>query len=116
MRILIIWDSVGDELSFHVVENMTERQLLVLDRANGKYINIDENKEVRMVNDALESDRREYSKKFDMYLDSENHGEFEDWVEEWGGIWSDCMVEAPLYTKVDRVYYCGISAKVKKDE
>ena len=98
MRVLLEWDENPERINFVVIENPTERQLELLNMANGKYINSDDiNEGMEYLSCALTPPE---------YCNDAEHAD-----KEHAGIWHDCIVdmkEGFIEGPFDRVYHSGV--------
>jgi hypothetical protein len=100
MKALLVYEMIPDEVQYYVLEDLGDEDIAILDDANGKYINIDEDYEldsVSKVSDFIAPD--------ESYCFEENKGK------EGNCKWHKFKVEITKgecsIGSVDRVYVCG---------
>lgn len=93
-KTLLVWERAPEGVDFYLL-NATDEQLKVLDKCNGKLINVcDDEDALNMLNklsDAL-CDNKEY-------VSGENP--------EWHCIWANNKIKLPLNEHIERVYHAG---------
>jgi len=91
MRVALIWESIPDCTDVYVIENPTPEQLSLLESANGKLINQDENTEDVIEIDQMICEKLEYCRE-----DKEGNC-----------IWACCKTEFPVNGPIDKIFWCG---------
>jgi hypothetical protein len=89
MRVLLVWDENPERVVFFEIDDPTEKQLRMLEMANGKYINGDEENEGLLYVNAAVYEPDDFS--------DEDHA----------GIWASKEVETPVEGPIDRVFLSG---------
>jgi len=89
MRVLLVWDENPERIRFYLIEDPSKHQLEMLEIANDKYINSDDDNEgMSFLNIAIEDGE---------YGNGEEHA----------GIWKENEVETPIGGPIDRVFHSG---------
>jgi hypothetical protein len=93
MKILLIWEEIPERTKLFTINDPTDKQIAMLEEANGKYINIDDaNDGMEYLNWAL------MDKK---YKDAQ--------APEYTSVWADnqTKTQSPIQGPIDRVYISG---------
>ena len=123
MNVLVVYEEVPEEVSFYLIENPTEEELETLDKANGTYVNGDDQNQSTLnvigafntvddEDEETDEDDEDDEDEEDEDEDDEDEETDEDDEDEicdpnWIGKWTKNKVETPVLQQVDRVYHVG---------
>ena len=129
MNVLVVYEEVPEEVSFYLIEDPTEEEIETLDKANGTYVNGDDQNQSTLnvigafntvADDEDEDDEDEDDEDEDEDDEEEDEDEEDDEDDEtddededeicdpsWIGKWTKNKVETPILQQVDRVYHVG---------
>lgn len=100
MKVLLVWEEIGLEgrCDIYLLTGLTDKELTLLDKANGRIINIDEDEEAAL--------------RIRDYITSNDE---DSWKDPCLGKWKDRKLEIKngkpvINESVNRVYVCGILA------